>query len=268
MAVTRGSGWPDAWPLPCKGSPGGPFLTAMEVRMLRPALPLAPLSFLSLLGCGATVFRPSARFDVDDARQIDDGDIRAAFEAHPQLSTPTQVAYYTLDPAHQDQIDARLRRVPGVSRVYRIPTLLVTGRRRFEEAPRWSSDPPREVSLERLRLLAARARCDLLVVFDYGYRTERTANGLIALDVLVLPALFVPFLDARAESYLDAYVIDTRNGYLYGHLSADEHAHDDGVTIWSRSEDRMLARQWRKLLGLTEREIARLLATPAAAGRS
>jgi len=235
--------------------------------MFRPSRLLGSL-LLGLLvssGCGASVFRPAARFDLDDARQIDDGDIRTAFEARPQLHTPAQVAYYTFDPAHQDEIHARLRATPGVARVYRIPTLLVTGRGRFDDAtPAWG-EPPRAIRLEQLRLLAARARCDLLVVFDYGYRTQRTANGLVALDVLVLPTLFVPFLDARAESYLDAYVVDTRNGYLYGHISDHQQAEDESVTIWSRAEERMVARQWRQLLAETGRKIAELLANPAAA---
>lgn len=231
--------------------------------MLRTPLLLGSLLLLS--GCGASVFRPAAHFAIDEARQIDDGDIRTAFDAHPQLQTPAQVAYYTFDPSHQDEIDRRLRSTPGVSGVYRIPTLLVTGRRRFDEtSPAWAAPAP-AVSLERLRLLAARARCDLLVVFDYGYRTERTANGLAALDVLILPALFVPFMDTRAESYLDSYVIDTRNGYLYGHVSVNEESEDAGVTIWSRSEERMVARQWRKILGETGRQLGELLATPAAA---
>jgi hypothetical protein len=223
------------------------------------------LPSLLFAGCGASVFRPAAQFDLDDARQIDDGDIRTAFDAHPQLQTPAQVAYYTFDPTHQDEIDRRLRATPGVARVYRIPTLLVTGRGRFDDRRASPYEPPPPaVSLERLRLLAARARCDLLVVFDYGYRTERTVNGLVALDVLLLPALFVPFMDTRVESYLDSYVVDTRNGYLYGHVSVDEEGEDDHVTIWSRSEERMVARQWRKVLGQTTRKIAELLATPAA----
>jgi hypothetical protein len=231
---------------------------------MRPVLVLALVCPLYAAGCGATVFRPAAQFDLDDARQINDADIRTAFDAHPQLHTPAQVAYYTFDPTHQDEIDRRLRATPGVGRVYRIPTLLVTGRGRFDDAHR-SMEPPQAVSLERLRLLAARARCDLLVVFDYGYRAESTPNGLAALDVLLFPALFVPFLDTRVESYLDSYVVDTRNGYLYGHVSVDEESEDRHLTIWSRSEQRMIARQWRKVLGETTRRIGELLATPVAA---
>src|SRR4051812_33965440 len=85
---------------------------------------------VALTGC-ATSYTPArtAGFDVDGAKQIEDDDIRKAFEARPQLSGEIRVAYYTFDPIVAKDLEASLAAVPGVSSVYRIPPLLVTGQR-------------------------------------------------------------------------------------------------------------------------------------------
>src|SRR5262249_23694666 len=133
------------------------------------SLALAALAFAGLAGltgCGAS-YMPgrTAGFDVDAAPQIDDEDIRKAFEARPQLPGTMRVAYYTFDPAIDKDVAATLAAIPGVTGVYRIPSLLVNGQRRFEQGP------SREVTVKKLRLLAARAHADALVVIDHGYQS-------------------------------------------------------------------------------------------------
>ena len=214
------------------------------------------LAGLLSAGCSTSVHRPglATAFDAHPAREITDEDIRVAFSARPQLPERVRVAYFSNDPARNADIEAGFASLPHVSGVYRIPSLLVTGHRRFDEPRRW--EPPREVGIHALRLLAARARCDALVVFDYGSRIERSANGYAALNALVVPALFAPFLEARVESYLDAYVIDVRNGYLYRHVSASQRGELSRLTVWSDADERLVERQWSALLADTRRDLA------------
>ncbi|MCU0653994.1 MAG: hypothetical protein MUF64_01465, partial [Polyangiaceae bacterium] len=104
-------------------------------------------------GCGVSTFQPgrSAGFDIEAAKEINDDDVRKAFEARPQLSHPLRVAFYSLDVTRSDDIERSLRQVPGVQDVYRIPPLMVTGQRRFDDPHR--HQPSQEPSIKKLRLL-------------------------------------------------------------------------------------------------------------------
>jgi len=214
------------------------------------------LAGLLSAGCSTAVHRPGlvTAFDAHPAREITDEDIRVAFSARPQLPERVRVAYFSNDPARDAQIAGAFASIPDVAEVYRIPPVLVTGQRRFDEARR--GEPTREVGIHALRLLAARARCDALVVFDYGSRIERSANGYAALNALLVPVFFAPFLEARVESYLDAYVIDVRNGYLYRHLGASQRGEASRLTMWSEADQRLVESQWTTLLADTRRDLA------------
>ena len=210
-------------------------------------------------GCGVTAYHPgpATAFDAHPDREVTDEDIRTAFGARPQLGDRVRVAYFSYDPGRVEAIETTFRAMPRVEDVYRIPAVLVTGRRRYDEPRPW--EPAREVSVHQLRLLAARARCDVLVVFDYGHRVERRPNGYAALNVLLVPALFAPFVDARVESYLDAFVLDVRNGYLYRHTSASERGEVTRLNVWSEADRALIERQWAALLAATRRELDRAL---------
>ncbi len=101
---------------------------------LASSLALAAFSLAGLAGCGVS-YTPArtAGFDLDASAQIDDEDIRKAFEARPQLPGTVRLAYYTFDPGIAKDLDAAFAQVPGISGVYRIPPLLVTGERRVEQ---------------------------------------------------------------------------------------------------------------------------------------
>lgn len=219
---------------------------------------LRGIALLGLLsaGCTTSVHRPglATAFDANRAREVTDEDIRVAFNARPQLPERVRVAYFSNDPARDAEIEGAFASIPDVAEVYRIPAVLVTGQRRFDEARPW--DSPREVGVHALRLLAARARCDALVVFDYGSRIERSANGYAALNALLVPVFFAPFLEARVESYLDAYVVDVRNGYLYRHLSASRRGEVSRINVWSEADRRLVDGQWTALLADTRRDLA------------
>lgn len=229
---------------------------------MKRALYLASL-FLWMMALGACsssqVYRPSggAGFVMDPGADINDADIRAAFEARPQMAEGLNVAYYSLDPERVEEIQGMLGGVANVERVYRIPNLLVNGQRRFEDP--WRVPERSQVSLKKLRLLAARARCDVLLIFDHGYRIDTSPNGWMALNALLLPVLFTPAIDESATSYLDVYVMDTRNGYLYAHLSADESSEAPHQTIWSTESQEMVERHWAQLLKQSGQHLAQTI---------
>ncbi len=226
---------------------------------------LAVLVTLSA-ACGtSSVYRPGAMagFDPLTPPVINDEAIEKAFQAKPQIGTGLKVAYYTFDPDRVEDVEAMLAEVPNVSGTYRIPSLMATGDRRFD-GPRPYWQPAPTFSLEKLRLLAARAHCDVLLVFDYGYKVESTPNGLVALNALIVPVFFVPFLDEKVESYLDAYVIDVRNGYLYAHVASDESSQREYETIWSDKATRDVDQQWSTLVRQTAERLAPVVQPDAA----
>jgi hypothetical protein len=214
---------------------------------------------VTLTACGSSTFQPArnAGFELDPSMEINDDDVRKAFEARPQMRDKVQIAYYSFDATKVDEIEASLKALPGVSGTYRIPSLLATGQRRFDERRPW--DPPAPFSMKKLRLLAARAHCDLLVVFDYANRVDSSPNGLAAFNLLIVPALFMPFLDVKVASYMDSFVVDTRNGYLYAHVDAQRESSDNFQTIYSSAGDRMVRRQWPEILKDTVQAVGNVL---------
>ena len=60
-----------------------------------------------LTACGGSLYRPGHGVVVHphDSREIDDGDIRNAFDARSQLRTPTRVAWFNVAPEHDDAIE-------------------------------------------------------------------------------------------------------------------------------------------------------------------
>jgi hypothetical protein len=216
------------------------------------------LGLAGLTGCGG-VYAPGrgAGFELDSAAQIDDADIRKAFEARPQLPGQMHVAYYCFDPKVGKDLAATLSAVPGVASVYEIPSLMITGERRIDEERPYGQ--AREVTVKKLRLFAARAHADVLVVADHGYKTGG-ANGLAAFDVLLLPVLFLPMRDSTVEGYAEAFVIDVRNGYLYGQVTEDDKRGKRYATIYDKSTDEIADEQWQTLRDGLKKDLGRLVA--------
>lgn len=227
---------------------------AAGVRFLFAAL----VASLALAGCGSMHVSRHARLRIEDTQepvQFDEGVIRTAFEARPQLPSRVRVAFYSVDAdaARTAAVRERLQSLPRVESVYEIPALLAAGRRRFDDPDVAPASAP---SLRTLRVLAARAHCELLLVFDHATRSETRPNGFAVLNVLLVPAFFAPYLDARDESYLDVYAFDTRNGYLYTQASASREARRPRQTIWSAEDRTLLDQQWGSLLEQTSTTLA------------
>ena len=227
-------------------------------------LPLMLTAATFAAGCGTAMYQASAgtRFDADSGREVNDADVSAAFAASPQITIDSKVAYYTFDEARSQDIEKMLANTPHVSGVYKIPALLVTGQRHFQETGAYA--PPVEVSVKKLRLFAARAHADILLVFDHGYRGGGV-NALAALNVLLVPMLVTPWLSNETESYAQAYVIDVRNGYLYGDVTTDEKSGDHFVTIYGKKPADVADEQWPKLLADVQSSVGKALAPTGAA---
>jgi len=222
---------------------------------------LAALALSTLAGCGAA-YQPSrgANFQIDREAEIDDDDIRKAFEAKPQMpERELRVSYYTFDPEITGDLDKTLGALPGVTSVYRIPPLLVTGQRRLAEgAPYHYYDNTAEVSVKKLRLLAARAHTDVLVIVDHGYRNIGV-NPLVSLNMLLLPILFVPFIDTSVKGYAEAFVMDVRNGYLYGHIVEEDTRGKPYATIYDKNASEHAKEQWVALRQSMQKDLLKLV---------
>jgi hypothetical protein len=223
------------------------------------------LSFCMLMlsigaGCGGGSYQPSrsTAFQIDAEAEIDDEAIRKAFEARPQMpASDIRLSYYTFDPEIASDLDKTLATIPGASSVYRIPPLLVTGQRRYQENYGYYGQST-EVSVKKLRLLAARAKTDVIVIVDHGYRNNGV-NPLVALGWLVLPVFFVPFLDTVVKGYVETFVVDVRNGFLYGHLVQEDERGKAYATIYSKKADVLAAEQWQDLRGRFAKDLGALI---------
>ncbi|MFO0661906.1 MAG: hypothetical protein U0165_19045 [Polyangiaceae bacterium] len=207
-------------------------------------------------GCGVAVYRApgSASLDLHPDAEINDEDVKKAFDAKPQMPNSFRVAYFSLDPTKSDDIDRMIRSVPGVTDAYRIPSLLATGERKMAvPSARFERSSTQPLSIKKLRVLAAKAQADVLLLFDYGNRVEEEPNGWVATGVLLVPLLFVPFLETTTESYFDSYMIDTRNGFVYAEVSAQEKAKSESHSLYTRPEQRELPKQWNQLLDSTRK---------------
>jgi len=228
---------------------------------------LVGVALLGATGCGtAAMHRPAAmQVEVDPAEEINDEDVRKAFEARPQMRDEVHVAYFALDAERAGAVEGMLRATPGVKSVYRIPSLSVTGQRRWAQGSPWGA--PQPLSIKKLRLVAARAHADVLVVADSGGRALREPNGLVAFGVLVLPLAFLPWQDSKVESYLDLFVFDVRNGYLYGHVTSDEQGEVRAIAPWSNEDRRLMDVQWGELVKQSRARLAQLWAEERSQGK-
>jgi hypothetical protein len=94
---------------------------------------------------------------------------------------------------------------------------------------------------------------------DHGYKWSGV-NGLVALAPLIVPIFAVPMLDNEVESYVDLFVIDTRNGYLYGHVTEDEKSGPRYATLYARSPETIADENWGRLRAKASTDLVKLLA--------
>ncbi|MEM9067403.1 MAG: hypothetical protein AAGE52_02825 [Myxococcota bacterium] len=75
--------------------------------------------------------------------------------------------------------------------------------------------------MDDLRLHAARAGSDMLVVLDFDIEHASNVNGWYALSPLLVPLLAAPWMTLEVNSRLDWYVVDVASGVYVARGSID-----------------------------------------------
>jgi hypothetical protein len=222
------------------------------------------LALLALTGCGGVLSSRRSGFSVRDAHAVDDlseAALAALIEARPSVHDGYRVAWLAVAPGHEEALATSLEGLPGQRDAHRLSPLVAVGRRRFEEGSE------SEISIGTLRLLAARAHADVLVVVDHGWRSSRAPNGWAALSVLLLPTLFTPHLDADVETYVEATAIDVRSGAILGETSTTGTLRVSNMTVWSTDDEDRAEAQIDSLFETTRTQLVEVLSGARTAGR-
>jgi hypothetical protein len=231
----------------------------MTQRLVPSFLPSLVLSFclLALSGCGGVLSSSHPTLTVRDALATDalgDVELGALIEARPPVHDDFRVAWLAVAPGHDEALEASLTGLPGQRDAHRLSPLVAAGRRRFDEGGQ------SEISIQMLRILAARAHADVLVVVDHGWRSTRNPNGWAALSVLLVPSLFTPHLDADVEAYVETTVLDVRTGAILGETTATDAFHVANMTVWSSDDHDRAEARIDALLAETRGRLAAVLA--------
>lgn len=198
---------------------------------------LVCFSMVVLPGCAAKMsYAPTSSYSEGNTREINDEDILKAFQAAPQIELPVRVAWYTMS---RDSLLHYLKFEDQETIVenYNIPRTLIEGSEPLFDrpsygyyySPRYS---PRPVNFKAVRLLAARARCDIVVLVTSRFQERRGVNAWSALNVLLVPALFTPYWHIEYRYSAEAFVFDVRNGYMYRHLKYNDDEKEMFVNVW------------------------------------
>lgn len=144
-----------------------------------------------------------------DTKQINDEEIRNAFEARPQMALPASVAVYEhtykdwrYHPRDNENIDTILEGLKDnqhFSKVTVLSSPFIQG-----------SVTPRST-----RLAAAYHKADLTLLFDSDFSVKVSPTLLCLLDLTIIGAALVPSTRVTVESRVSAWLMDTRNGHIY-----------------------------------------------------
>jgi hypothetical protein len=101
----------------------------------------------------------------------------------------------------------------------------------FEATSELSSDWPTDSGVAGLRELAARYRCDYLLLYRQRFAEDSYTNAWGWLDVTILGALVTPNQTLRVAGVLEATLFDVKTGTLL--FTVFERVHkDEYATIW------------------------------------
>jgi len=167
--------------------------------------------------CGTSrSYSPSGTIDSNDDRVISDEEIRNAYEARPQIRKPSRIAWYNLG---VDELTEEILFLDeNIILNYKIPKNIIEG---FSTRSRRSyySDEIKPINLQSLRLFAARAKCDILIITTSDFEDIRKPNLFSAFNILIVPVFILPYLDAKYHYTAELMIFDVRNGYLYKEAS-------------------------------------------------
>lgn len=176
------------------------------------------LSVFSFAGCGTSEYLSAlSSVQVDSLKQINDEDIQKALEANPQITLPTTLAIYNASRDKYPFQDSLLT-LTQIERAIEIsPSLLNPDSyyRSQYNSYRGYYQAPKPINLKQLRLYAAQAKTDLVLFISTSSNFYQDANILSPLYVGLVTIPFVPGQRVELTTYLEAYIIDVRNGLLY-----------------------------------------------------
>ena len=231
----------------------------------RLVLVLVALASCASIGCGGVITSTTPTLSIQSHAPSVDGlsadELSAIIAERPSVREGYGLSWLAISPGHENTLAAAFEGLPGQSESHRISPLVATGRRRFDEARG-------EVSLQTLRVLAARAHTDVLVIVDHGWRSTRSPNGWAAFSVLLLPSLFTPQIDAHVEVYVELTVLDVRTGAILGETSASDAVRISNMTIWSEEDRERADSSLDALLGASHDQLATLLTRASSASPS
>ena len=192
-----------------------------------------PLLIILFTGCATKLsYAPTSSYSEGDSRNINDEDILKAFQAEPQIKLPTKVAWYNM--SRDSLIDLiQYKNEQTIVENYNIPKTLVEGFQPLFDNPNYgyfnSSNP---VNFKTVRLLAARAKCDIVVLVSSRFEEKRDINGWATLNVLIIPALLTPYWNIKYKYAAEVFVFDVRNGYMYKHLKYENDERKKLISVW------------------------------------
>lgn len=183
------------------------------------ALIVTLLAVLTVASCSSTAYiSPVSRPARQESLQVTDEDVKKALEIRPQMMKPLNVAIYKTGFVDHSFVDS-LRAMPGIATVFELNPWLVEGEAyQNRRSNKWygNSATPRSTDFKSLRLLAAQGRADLLIYCGISHELRSKANWLAFTYLAVLPALFVPGVQAQLVTEGDLVFVDVRNGFFYG----------------------------------------------------
>lgn len=156
--------------------------------------------------------------DTEKEKQINDDDIRKAFEANPQITLPASMAIYNASRDKYPFQDSVLT-VKNISRAVEISPALLNPDGYYysqqHEIYAHSSTIPEPINLMKLRLYAAQSKSDLVMFVSSSTGYDERSNLLSILYAGLVTIPIIPGRNAELTTYLEAYIFDVRNGLLY-----------------------------------------------------
>lgn len=197
---------------------------------------IAIILFLFMVsGCSSTQYMPplSTYTPSDSVYQYSDKTIADAFRKRPQIDPPLTVALY--DVGYETlEIANHLEQIEEISSVTHISPALIEGSAYYERISNpWYSyynNPPQTKPVE-IRNLAAQSHADILLYIGTHHQVFTDTNALSVFYLPLVPMLFVKGNSINVSSYVDMYIIDVRNGFIYNSFRTQAKSKDKFVKI-------------------------------------
>jgi hypothetical protein len=199
---------------------------------------------LAALACGAAISQGCASYTTPgraaNLAAIDRSDIRREMEREPAAAFPARVAILRVQaPGYRSRTHAPAGPRAGELSVLTVQELLRN--EQLESIGKWPSVagvapvnrlllPPEANELDDLRLAAAKAQADVLILYTLDTSFEVRRKSVLPTGVISLG--MAPDRDAHVTSTASALLVDVRTGFVYG--LAEATSRKDGLaSFWS-----------------------------------